>query len=60
MEKTGGSDKTGGSSLVGASKEELQSLGASDQNEEFVNLAKEAHKKGGELSMQDLMKLHGV
>ncbi len=60
MEKTGGSDKTGGSSLVGASKEELQSLGAADQNEEFVNLAKEAHKKGGELSMQDLMKLHGV
>jgi hypothetical protein len=60
IEKTGGSDKTGGSSLVGASKEELKNLGTSDKGEEFVSLAKEAAKKGGELSMKDLMKIHGV
>jgi hypothetical protein len=60
IEKTGGSDKTGGSSLVGASKEELKNLGTSDQGEDFVSLAKEAAKKGGELSMKDLMKIHGV
>ena len=60
IEKTGSTDRAGGSSLVGASKEELQRLGATNEQEGAINLAKEAAKKGGELNMEDLMKLHGT
>jgi hypothetical protein len=54
------SDKAGGSSLVGASKEELQRLGASNDDEGTISLAKAAAKKGGQLNMEELMKLHGA
>ena len=46
-------------SLVGASPEALQRLGLDNPNE-TINLAKKAAEKGGRLSMDDLMKLHGV
>ena len=36
MEKTGGGDKAGGSSLVGASKDELSRLGPQENGDEFI------------------------
>jgi hypothetical protein len=47
--------------IVGATKEDLEALGLKDQAQdgEVIDLNKEAEKKGGELSMEDLMKLHG-
>lgn len=47
------------SSLVGASKQDLQRLGL-DNPQETINLAKKAAAKGGKLTMEDMMKLHGV
>jgi len=49
-----------GSTIVGASKEELKNLGVGQNESNSKDLAKEAFKKGGSLSMQDLMKIHGV
>jgi len=51
---------TKSTSLVGATSEDLQKLGIGQGEEGGVNLAKEAKKKGGNLNMQDLIKLHGV
>ncbi len=47
-------------SIVGATKEDMERMGLSgDQNHQRpVSLAQEAHKKGGKLSMEDLIKLH--
>jgi len=47
------------SSLVGATKQDLKRLGL-DNPQETVNLAKKAAAKGGKLTMEDMMKLHGV
>tara|TARA_R110000765_G_scaffold325588_1_gene417012 strand:+ start:816 stop:1802 length:987 start_codon:yes stop_codon:yes gene_type:complete len=47
------------SSLVGASKQDLKRLGL-DNPQETINLAKKAAAKGGKLTMEDMMKLHGV
>lgn len=49
------SDKTGGISYVGATKEELQNMvgGGATSLEEFAN------KKGGSLTMQDFLEMHG-
>ena len=44
-------------SIVGAKKEDLEKVGA---NQKGVSLHDEALKKGGSLSMEDLMKLHGI
>ena len=44
-------------SIVGAKKEDLAKIG---KDENGVSLHKEASKKGGTLSMEDLMKMHGV
>ena len=52
-------DSSGGSSIVGASRGEMEKLGAIDDNEQGIDLMKEASKKGGELNMEDLIKLHG-
>jgi hypothetical protein len=52
-------DSAGGSSIVGASREEMKKLGAIDDTEQGIDLAAEAAKKGGELTMDDLIKLHG-
>ena len=46
-------------SLVGATKQDLERLGL-DNPSETVNLAKKAAEKGGRLTMEDMMKLHGV
>jgi hypothetical protein len=48
--------------IVGATKEDLKALGlaSGEKTGEVIDLNKEAAKKGGSLSMQDLMKLHGV
>ena len=51
---------TKSTSLAGATSEDLQKLGMGQGEEGGVNLAKEAEKKGGNLNMQDLIKLHGV
>lgn len=46
-------------SLVGATKEDLEHLGIDTKNE-GISLQKAAEKSGGSLNMEDLMKLHGV
>jgi hypothetical protein len=46
-----------GGSYIGATKEELERL-AKNKGEVTVDLTKEAAKKGGELSFQDILKLH--
>jgi hypothetical protein len=47
-----------GSTIVGATEEDYKQLGLGSSN--TVSLHEEAKKKGGTLSMQDLMKLSGV
>ena len=60
LDKSKASEKEGSAmSLVGASKEDLKRLGLDNPNE-TINLAKKAAEKGGKLTMDDLMKLHGV
>lgn len=44
-------------SIIGAKKEDLAKIG---KDENSVSLHKEAQKKGGVLSMDDLIKMHGV
>ena len=56
----GNAKKTEGAiatSIIGATKEDLAKIG---KDENGVSLHKEAQKKGGVLSMEDLMKMHGV
>lgn len=50
-------DGTIATSIVGAKKEDLAKIGG---NENGIDLHNEAAKKGGILSMEDLMKLHGI
>lgn len=54
------SDGSGGTSIVGATKDDLKRLGMAEEHSSSVSLAKEAAKKGGKLSMEDIMKLHGI
>lgn len=44
-------------SIVGAKKEDLAKIG---KDENSTSLHKEAEKKGGVLTMEDLMKMHGI
>ncbi len=49
------------STVVGATSEDLERMGLkapSDEPQQGISLAAEAAKKGGKLSMEDLMKLH--
>ena len=46
--------------VVGATKEDLERMGMQPPNPNGVNLAAEAAKKGGNLNMEDLIKLHGA
>lgn len=49
------------STIVGATKEDLERMGISSPSEDKgVSLSQEAAKKGGKLSMDDLIKLHGM
>lgn len=51
-------DESAGSTIVGASQEDYEYLGVKQSG--GVSLHEEAKKKGGSLSMQDMMKLSGV
>ena len=55
MDKAG----EGGASLFGATKEDLEQLGV-ESSAGTVSLEEAARKKGGKLTMKDLMKLSGV
>jgi hypothetical protein len=60
---TGDKEQTGtASTVVGATKDDLEALGMTkDPNDpNVVDLNEEIRKKGGELSMEDLIKLHGA
>ena len=49
--------------VVGATQEDLERMGISkttQEGENVVNLNEVAAKKGGNLNMEDLIKLHGV
>ncbi len=56
MEKAG----DGGAGLFGATKEDLESLGVETTGAGTVSLEEIAKKKGGSLTMKDLMELSGV
>jgi len=45
--------------LVGATKQDLERLGLASP-EETVDLAQKASEKGGKLTMEDMMKIHGT
>lgn len=47
-----------GSSIIGASEKDLKRIGM--ENKDGISLVKEAEKKGGSLSLQDLIKLHNA
>ena len=49
-----------GTSLVGATKDDLKRLGIGQSEHDSISLDAEAAQKGGKLSMADLIKLHGV
>jgi len=49
-----------GATYIGASKDEIKSINQFDSKDEIIDIAKEAEKAGGELSMQDIIKLHGL
>tara|TARA_R100000234_G_scaffold72521_1_gene44694 strand:+ start:752 stop:1807 length:1056 start_codon:yes stop_codon:yes gene_type:complete len=46
-------------SIVGASEEDLEYIGVKSKEEKTLSLSEEAKKKGGSLSMDDMMKLFG-
>lgn len=50
-------EKGGGSSIVGATKKDLEKLGIK-QSDTGVNLSELAAKKGGRLTMEDFMEIH--
>jgi hypothetical protein len=59
LEKTSSSKAdTVSTSIIGATKEDLKKAGLNESN--TISLADEAKKKGGRLTMEDLMKLHGI
>lgn len=47
-----------GKTYIGATKEELK--GMLDSKDEVIDLVKEADKKGGNLSFEEILKIHGV
>jgi hypothetical protein len=49
-----------GATYIGASKEEIKLINKFNSDDEIIDISKEADKKGGELSMQDIIKLHGL
>ena len=44
---------------MGASEEDLEYIGVKSKEEKTLSLSEEAKKKGGSLSMDDMMKLFG-
>jgi len=51
---------TDGATYIGASRDEIKTINQFDSKDEIVDISKEAEKQGGELSMQDIIKLHGL
>ena len=47
------------SSIVGATSEDLEYVGLKKKGQKTLSLADEAKKKGGSLSMEDMMKIFG-
>jgi hypothetical protein len=48
-----------GSTVFGASKEELQSMASVDEDESYmVDFSKEAEKSGGDMGINEFLKLH--
>jgi hypothetical protein len=47
------------SSIVGATSEDLEYIGLKAKGQKTLSLADEAKKKGGSLSMDDMMKIFG-
>jgi len=63
LEKSKGKDKDNSAvSIMGASKEDMERLGLQETDEggRNISLSEEAAKKGGSLSMEELIKLHGA
>ena len=58
LEKNSG-EEAGASSIMGATKEDLAKAGV-NQDQDVIDLSKKAEEQGGRLSMEDMMKLHGV
>ena len=50
----------GGAGLFGATKSDLEQLGVDTSGAGTVSLEEAAKKKGGTLTMEDLMKLSGI
>ena len=50
----------GGAGIFGATKDDLKSLGVDSDDPGNVSLNEAVKKKGGSLSMKDLMKLSGL
>ena len=61
-DRDGGKEMTGtASTVVGATKEDLDALGMTKEADPgAIDLNEEMRKKGGDLSMEELIKLHGV
>ena len=59
LEKTSGDAESGASSIIGATKQDLAKAGI-DENQDVIDLSQKAQEKGGRLTMEDMMKLHGV
>ena len=59
LEKSSGDAESGASSIMGATKQDLEKAGI-DQNQDVIDLSQKAQEKGGRLTMEDMMKLHGV
>lgn len=57
LDKSGRNKEGGVTSIVGATQDDLKDLG---YEHNVINLGKEAAKKGGSLSMDDLIALHGA
>lgn len=58
MEKKGGGENVA-QSIVGATNEDLEYIGMKGKGQKTLSLAEEAKKKGGSLSMEDMMNLFG-
>lgn len=54
------SKDTDGATYIGASKDEIKNVNQFSKDDEIIDISKEAEKKGGELSMNDILKLHGL
>lgn len=59
LEKTSGDGESGASSIMGATKEDLAKAGI-NKDQDVIDLSQKAKEQGGKLTMQDMMKLHGV